>query len=81
MTGIVFVTQVLAMGYFVGDQRGLNLAVEAVSYNAYSYKGLVRNELQQGHIWGCPQQQFPAVAQVIHLQYHIGGHSQLLWSC
>ena len=64
VTGVVVVAQILAMGYFAGDQRGLNLAVEAVSYNAYSFKGLVRNELQQGHIWGCPQQQFPAVAQV-----------------
>lgn len=64
VTGIVFVTQILAMGYFAGDQRGLNLAVEAVSYNAYSFKGLLRNELQQGRVWGCPQTQFQLTTQV-----------------
>ena len=46
------------MGYFAGDQRGLNLPVGAVSMNAYSYKGLVSNELRAGRTWGCPQQSY-----------------------
>ncbi|KAL0042761.1 hypothetical protein WJX79_009987 [Trebouxia sp. C0005] len=58
VTGAICIVQVLAMGFFAGDQRGLNLVVGAVSFNAYSYKGLVRNELQGGRTWGCPQQNY-----------------------
>jgi len=58
VTGAICIVQILAMGFFAGDQRGLNLVVGAVSYNAYSYKGLVRNELQGGRTWGCPQQNY-----------------------
>ena len=46
------------MGYFAGGQRGVNLPVGAVSMNAYSYKGLVSNELRAGRTWGCPQQSY-----------------------
>lgn len=56
--GAIFIVQILAMGYFAGDQRGLNLPVGAVSMNAYSYKGLVSNELRAGRTWGCPQQNY-----------------------
>lgn len=56
VAGALFTVQVLAMGYFAGGQRGLNLPVGAVSMNAYSYKGLVSNELRAGRTWGCPQQ-------------------------
>jgi len=58
VTGAICIVQILAMGFFAGDQRGLNLVVGAVSFNAYSYKGLVRNELQGGRTWGCPQQNY-----------------------
>ena len=54
----MLIVQILAMGYFAGDQRGLNLPVGAVSMNAYSYKGLVSNELRAGRTWGCPQQSY-----------------------
>ena len=56
VTGAFFIVQILAMGFFAGGQRGLNLVIGAVSFNAYSYKGLVRNELQAGNTWGCPQE-------------------------
>ena len=58
VTGAICIVQILAMGFFAGDQRGFNLVVGAVSFNAYSYKGLVRNELQGGRTWGCPQQNY-----------------------
>lgn len=58
VTGAICIVQILAMGFFAGDQRGLNLVVGAVSFNAYSYKGLVRNELQGDRTWGCPQQNY-----------------------
>ena len=58
VTGVLCIVQILGMGFFAGDQRGLNLVVGAVSFNAYSYKGLVRNELQAGRTWGCPQQKY-----------------------
>ena len=58
VAGAVFIVQILAMGYFAGDQRGLNLPLGAVSMNAYSYKGLVSNELRAGRTWGCPQEGF-----------------------
>ena len=74
MVGAVFIVQMLAMGYFAGGQRGLNLPVGAVSMNAYSYKGLVSNELRAGRTWGCPQQSFvpPTFTQVgnIRMQCH-----------
>lgn len=64
--GAVFIVQMLGMGYFAGDQRGLNLPVGAVSMNAYGYKGLVSNELRAGRTWGCPQQSYlpPTYTQV-----------------
>ena len=55
MTGAFCIVQILACGFFAGDQRGFNLVMGAVSFNAYSFKGLVRNELQAGRNWGCPQ--------------------------
>lgn len=58
MAGAVFIVQILAMGYFAGGQRGVNLPLGAVSMNAYSYKGLVSNELRAGRTWGCPQQSY-----------------------
>ena len=58
VSGAVFIVQILAMGYFAGGQRGLNLPLGAVSMNAYSYKGLVSNELRGGRTWGCPQQSY-----------------------
>ncbi|KAL3144206.1 hypothetical protein ABBQ32_003987 [Trebouxia sp. C0010 RCD-2024] len=58
VAGALFTVQILAMGYFAGGQRGLNLPVGAVSMNAYSYKGLVGNELRAGRTWGCPQQNY-----------------------
>lgn len=58
VTGAICIVQILAMGFFAGDQRGFNLVVGAVSFNAYSFKGLVRNELQGGRTWGCPQQNY-----------------------
>ena len=76
MVGAVFIVQMLAMGYFAGDQRGLNLPLGAVSMNAYSYKGLVSNELRAGRTWGCPQQGYlpPTVTQV-------GCHSMQIHRC
>ena len=52
VTGAFCIVQILATGFFAGDQRGF---MGAVSFNSYSYKGLVRNELQAGRTWGCPQ--------------------------
>lgn len=69
--GAIFIVQILAMGYFAGDQRGLNLPVGAVSMNAYSYKGLVSNELRAGRTWGCPQQNYlPSTYTQVQPLYH-----------
>ena len=48
--------QALAMGFFPGADRGFNLPLGVVSFNSWSYKGLLRNEFayRKDTGWGCP---------------------------
>ena len=48
--------QGVASGFFPGSNRGLNLPVSAVSFIAWSYRGLLENEFlyRSPHLWGCP---------------------------
>ena len=51
---VLFGIQILAMGFFPGDERGFNLAVGAVSFPHYAYTGLVKNEAESHDYWECP---------------------------
>ena len=48
--------QALASGFFPGSKRGFNLPVSVVSFIAWAYKGLLRNEFvyRADKGWGCP---------------------------
>ena len=48
--------QALASGFFPGSRRGFNLPVSVVSFIAWAYKGLLRNEFvyRAAKGWGCP---------------------------
>ena len=51
---VLFGIQILAMGFFPGDQRGFNLAAGVVSFPHYAYTGLVKNEAESHDDWQCP---------------------------
>lgn len=50
------VIQAISSGFFPGSNRGFNLPVSAVSFIAWSYRGLLQNEFEYRppHLWGCP---------------------------
>ena len=60
----LFGIQIFSSGYFFGSQRGLQLAVGTVAFNSYAYRGLVKNELTSGALWGCPQGRYSDILQV-----------------
>ena len=59
----LFGIQIFSSGYFFGSQRGLQLVVGTVAFNSYAYRGLVKNELTSGSLWGCPQGRYSDILQ------------------
>lgn len=53
---VLLVIQALASGFFPGSNRGFNLPVSAVSFMAWSYRGLLQNEFlyHEARFWSCP---------------------------
>ena len=52
---VLFLIQFLASSIFPGTNKGIQLPLNAVSFTAWGYRGLILNEFADDNAsWGCP---------------------------